>query len=187
MEKMNLSQRVVNFDPNDKNTLNFTRLVDLSQCQEKRRHQVFLRTLRAMFLIACQKPDAWSCTYSKLLSRSGDWLTHSNRCGFMKPGPWRPPRPQCADKAREPSLKPVYMWWWTAGAAAGLFLILSCDKGFQRVKCLYKAKVKHLSAAKSSQYESHWYGNINPCPPKALRTRGWLPALCLWMKVGNWK
>lgn len=50
MEKMNLSQRVVNFDPNDKNTLNFTRLVDLSQCQEKRRHQVFLRTLRAMFL-----------------------------------------------------------------------------------------------------------------------------------------
>lgn len=46
MEKMNLSQRVMNFDPNDKNTLDFTRLVDLSQCQKKRRHQVFLRTLR---------------------------------------------------------------------------------------------------------------------------------------------
>lgn len=36
----------MNFDPNDKNTLDFTRLVDLSQCQKKRRHQVFLRTLR---------------------------------------------------------------------------------------------------------------------------------------------
>lgn len=46
MEKMNLSQRVVDFGPNDKNTLDFTRLVDLSQCQEKRRHQVFMRTLR---------------------------------------------------------------------------------------------------------------------------------------------
>lgn len=42
---MNLSQRVVNFDPNDKNTPNFTRLVDFSQCQEKPRHQGFLRTL----------------------------------------------------------------------------------------------------------------------------------------------
>lgn len=137
-----------------------------------------------MFLIACQKPDARSCTYSKLACRSGDWLPHSDRCGFMKPCPWRPPCPQCADTAKRACpLMPVYMWWWTAGAVAGLFLILSCDKGFQRVKCLYKAKVKHLSAAEASQYESHWYWNINPCTPKALRTTWWWPGSYLWMKV----
>lgn len=53
-----------------------------------------------MFLIACQKPDARSCTHSKLLCRSGDWPTHSDRCGFMKHCPWRPPWPQCADTAK---------------------------------------------------------------------------------------
>ena len=136
-----------------------------------------------MFLIACQKPDAWSCTHSELLCRSGDWLAHSDRCGFMKHCPWRLLCPRCADTDKRASLTPVYMWWWTAGAAAGLFLILSCDKGFQRVKCLYKAKVKHLSAAKASQYESHWYWNINPCAPKVPETTGGLLGFYLWIKV----
>lgn len=72
MEKMNLSQRVVNFDPNDKNTLNFTRLVDLSQCQEKRRHQVFLRTLRDVLSYLSETRRAVIHTLQTFFSRSGD-------------------------------------------------------------------------------------------------------------------
>lgn len=72
MEKMNLSQRVVNFDPNDKNTLNFTRLVDLSQCQEKRRHQVFLRTLRDVLSYLSETRRTVIHTLQTFFSRSGD-------------------------------------------------------------------------------------------------------------------
>jgi hypothetical protein len=126
-----------------------------------------------MFLTACQKPGAWSFSHSELSSRSGDWLTPGDRCGFMKHCPWSRHVHKVQTQLREAPLMPVYMWWWTAEAVAGLFWILSCDKGFQRVKCLYKAKVKHLSAAKASQYELHWYWDINPCTPKVLRTAQW--------------
>ena len=180
---MYLSQRVMNFDPNDKNTSNFTRLADLSQCQEKPRHRGFLRTLSNV--LNCLLETRRMVTHTLKSFSAGQVTGSLTATGVAL---WNTiPGGHCVHNVqtclREPTLMPVCMWWWTAGAAAGLFLILSCDKGFQRVKCLYKAKVKHLSAAKASQYEAHWYGSINPCAPKVLKTTPWLLGSYLQRKV----
>jgi hypothetical protein len=73
MEKMNLSERVVNCLPWDKNIFDFTRIVALSQCQQKPCHQVFLRTLRDVLNCMSEtRHCAWSCTHSELCDTSSD-------------------------------------------------------------------------------------------------------------------